>query len=68
MALDEPKETDKTFDVDNITYLVDNGLLEKAGRITLDFVETFFGAGFVLTPETKLPGADASVCGSTCSC
>lgn len=68
MALDEPKETDKTFDVDDITYLVDSELLEKTGKITLDFVETFFGAGFVLTPETQLPGTENSACGSTCTC
>lgn len=42
MALDEPKDNDSVFDVEGFQYLVDNGLLEKAKPIKVDFLQVGF--------------------------
>ncbi len=38
MALDEPKETDETFEIEGFSYIVDKALLEKAKPIKIDFL------------------------------
>ena len=42
MALDEPKETDETFEIEGLTYVVEKGLLERVQPITVDYT----GMGF----------------------
>lgn len=61
MALDEPRDTDKVYEVDGFTYVVDQDLLEKAKPIKVDFAIT----GFKLDCAIDF-GSSASGC-SSCS-
>lgn len=66
MALDEPKDTDKVYDIDNFQYIIDQDFIELAKPISVDFV----GMGFKITSGLKLeaPGDGCSGCGSNSSC
>ena len=44
MALDEPKESDDTFDVKGLKFVVDKEFMERAQTIKIDFT----GMGFSL--------------------
>lgn len=65
MALDEPKDNDTVYDVDNFKYIVDKEFMDKAKPITVDFM----GMGFKITSGLDLgaPGG-CSGCGSDSSC
>ena len=63
MALDEPKEEDKVFELEGVTYLVDSGLLNQARPIKVDFIEDGHCSGFAITSMLSRP----ENCGS-CSC
>jgi Fe-S cluster assembly iron-binding protein IscA len=66
MALDEPQENDETFNEKGITFLVDKVLFEDVKPISVDFVESDTGAGFMVKSalSDKKDG-----CGSgSCSC
>jgi Fe-S cluster assembly iron-binding protein IscA len=61
LVQDEPKEDDKVFDQEGITYVVNKDLLEKVKPIKVDFIDTPTGRGFcIFSSLTK-------ECGS-CSC
>ena len=62
MALDEPKEQDKVFELNGFTYLIDSTLLEQTRPIKVDYLEDPNCSGFAIT--SKLSSQD---CGS-CSC
>ena len=65
MALDEPKDTDHVYDIDNFKYIVDKNFMEKAKPVMVDFQ----AMGFKITSGIKIePGAGCSGCGSTSSC
>jgi len=65
MALDEPKDTDNVYDVDNFKYIVDKDFMEKAKPIVVDFQ----AMGFKITSGIKIEaGTGCSGCGSTSSC
>jgi len=64
MALDEPKEDDKVFEIDDLTYLVDPVLMEQASPIKIDFVDNGYQSGFTITSRLSA-GAN---CGGSCSC
>lgn len=66
MALDEPKDTDNVYDIDNFQYIVDKEFLKLAKPITIDFM----GMGFKITSglELGVPGGGCSGCGSSSSC
>ena len=59
MALDEPKDTDETFDVEGLTYLVDKDLLERVQPITV----SFSAMGFYVSGRLD-SGCSSSACGS----
>ena len=50
MALDEPKDTDNVYDIDNFQYIVDKEFLKLAKPITIDFM----GMGFKITSGLEL--------------
>ena len=62
MALDEPQDSDKSFDVNGFTYVVNEALLEKASPIKVDFINY----GFRLDCAIDF-GATASACGGCAS-
>ena len=63
MALDEPRENDKVFELGGITYVVETGLLEQMSPMTVDFLDDGARCGFSI--NTKLSRAGS--CGP-CSC
>jgi len=63
MALDEPRESDKIFDIDGFKYVVDKDFLEKAQPIKIDFLEI----GFKLTSSLVFEqGCTSGSCGGSC--
>jgi iron-sulfur cluster assembly protein len=60
MALDEPKNTDDSFDVKGHKFVVDKEFMEKAERIKIDFT----GMGFHLDSNMDLGGGGCGGCGS----
>lgn len=67
MALDEPKDTDTTTEIDGVTYLVDESLGEQLGTINIDFVERGWSSGFVIGSENPV-GFGLPTCGGGCEC
>ena len=64
MALDEPKETDSTFDIDGFQYIIDKEFLERAQPIKVDFLIN----GFKLDCSIDFGVADGcGSCGSASS-
>jgi|APLow6443716910_1056828.scaffolds.fasta_scaffold203824_2 hypothetical protein len=63
MALDEPKDNDKVFEVDGFTYLVEQEFIKKASPIKVDFSYM----GFKLDSAIDL-GAGCGSCGTKGSC
>lgn len=65
MALDEPKDSDDTFDVKGLKFVVDKDFMEKAQTIKIDFS----GMGFQLDSNIDLGGqAGCGGCGSSGTC
>ncbi len=65
MALDEPKDSDDTFDVKGLKFVVDKEFMEKAEEIKVDFS----GMGFQLDSNLDLGGGDGcSGCGTSGTC
>jgi Fe-S cluster assembly iron-binding protein IscA len=67
MALDEPKDTDKKFDFEGMSVVVDKELLETTGGITIDYQSAGWRAGLSITPKQPLKApAGAFSCGGDC--
>jgi iron-sulfur cluster assembly protein len=66
LALDEPKENDKTYDNDDLQFLVDTELMQNCGEITVDYHEDGYRSGFNISSKIPLAGSGES-CGSSCS-
>jgi len=64
LALDEPKDTDKVFEQDELKFLVENGLLTSCGAIKVDFVDAGARSGFSISSKMPLGGGSSSACGS----
>jgi Fe-S cluster assembly iron-binding protein IscA len=60
MALDEPRDNDKVFDIDGFQFLVDKDFLEKAQPIKVDFLVH----GFKLDCGLDFGAGGCSSCGS----
>ncbi len=63
MALDEPKDTDETFDIDGFQFVVDKEFLKKAAPIKVDFKDI----GFSITSSIEL-SSGCSSCSTSGSC
>jgi iron-sulfur cluster assembly protein len=68
MALDEPKEDDQVFEMNDLTYMINKELFEQVKPISVDFVETPMGSGFSIQSNLNAAGGCGSSCGSSCSC
>jgi len=67
LALDEPKDNDKTFEEDSLTFLVEEGLLATCGAIKVDFIEAGYRSGFSITstnPVSSGGGCSSGSCSS----
>lgn len=65
LALDEPKDNDRIFKNDGLKFLIEKGLLEACGAITVDFIDAGPRSGFGITSKIPLPGGGG--CGGSCS-
>lgn len=63
MALDDKRNTDMVYRVDDVEYLVDKEFLKQAQPIVIDFLEN----GFSVSSNLKL-GSGCSSCGTTGTC
>lgn len=62
LALDEKKPTDELFEQQSLTFLVEKGLLQQCGNITVDYHDAGNNSGFKISTTNPLPGT-----GSGCS-
>jgi len=68
MALDEPKEQDKTFEVRDWTFLMDpemESAASQGGGVYVDFVEDGFRRGYTVQMLNSNAG-DCGSCGGGC--
>jgi iron-sulfur cluster assembly protein len=66
MALDEPQANDELFDEKGIKFIIEKDLFDRAKPISVDFVQSAMGAGFMIKSElTKSEGCGS---GGSCSC
>jgi len=64
MALDEPKETDDTYDVKGFKIIVDKEFMKQAQIIKIDFT----GMGFHLDSKIDLGQSACGSCSTSGSC
>lgn len=66
MVLDEPKDTDDSFEVDGLTYLMDKDLSQTTGEIKVDFVDNGWQQGFVLSSANPIAGGACDCSSGAC--
>jgi len=65
MALDESNESDETFKINGLTFMIEKELLEMVKPVKIDFIETPRGAGYII--ESSLKAADGcGGCAGSC--
>ena len=64
MALDEPRDSDDTYDVKGFKFVVDKDFMVQAKSINIDFS----GMGFRLDSQIDLGESGCSSCGTQGSC
>jgi len=73
MALDGPLASDEIFTEQGVKFVIDKKLFEDAKPISIDFIESAMGAGFLLKSALNAgAGGDCCAsssggCGSGCS-
>jgi Fe-S cluster assembly iron-binding protein IscA len=80
LGLDDKKASDKIFEQDGVTFLVDNSLFTTTGSITVDYIQSSScgcgrgsgSGGFSVTSENRLSRGGACASGScssgSCGC
>jgi iron-sulfur cluster assembly accessory protein len=66
LALDEEKATDKLFQQQSLTFLVEKDLLEQCGSITVDYHDAGSRSGFSISCTNPLPGAGGGCSSGSC--
>ncbi len=68
LALDEPKDNDKVYDQDDLTFLVEEGLMDTCGSIRVEFIDAGPRSGFGITSTNSIgnsgSGCSSGSCGS----
>lgn len=68
LALDEPKDNDKVYDQEDLTFLVEEGLMETCGAIRVEFIDAGPRSGFGITSTNSIGssggGCSSGSCGS----
>ena len=64
LGLDEEREGDQVIAVEELTFVIDTELLEKAKPVVVDFAEQ----GFSLTSSLVFEDRGTGGCGSCCGC
>jgi iron-sulfur cluster assembly protein len=60
LALDESKENDEIFKEDELTFLVEQNLLNTCGSIKIDFIDAGYRSGFSITSANPIGGGGCS--------
>jgi Fe-S cluster assembly iron-binding protein IscA len=60
LALDESKENDEIFKEDDLTFLVEQNLLNTCGSIKVDFIDAGYRSGFSITSTNPIGGGGCS--------
>lgn len=68
MALDEPKDDDQVFEVNDLKYVINKDLFDQVKPINVDFVDTAMGSGFSIQSNLNAGAGCGSSCSSSCSC
>ena len=69
MVLDEPKDTDESYQINELTYIIDKALLAQVGEVKVDYVDNGWQQGFTLSSAKPLGGGGGGGgCGTSCSC
>jgi len=64
LALDEPKETDEVFEIQDISFLIEKNLKKYLKGLKIDYNDGGFRPGFSITPNWS---AEQDLFASTCS-
>ncbi|MDW7774557.1 MAG: hypothetical protein SCH71_16865 [Desulfobulbaceae bacterium] len=64
LALDESKESDQIFKEDELTFLVEESLLNTCGSIKIDFIDAGYRSGFSITSANPVGGGGGCSSGS----
>jgi len=64
LALDEPKENDKVYDNDSLTFLVEEGLMRTCGSINVEYIDAGPRSGFGITSVNPIGGGGGCSSGS----
>jgi len=64
LALDEPKDNDKTFEEEGVRFVVEEGLLATCGAIKVDFMDAGYRSGFAVTSSKPVGGGGGCSSGS----
>ena len=67
MALDESKDNDKIFQESDLTFLVDQGLLNTCGSIKVDFIDAGYRSGFSITSANPVGGGGGGCSSGSCA-
>ena len=51
LALDEPKDGDENFKVDEFNFVIESGLSDNYGKFTVDYSDNWLRRGFNVTPD-----------------
>jgi iron-sulfur cluster assembly accessory protein len=72
LSLDEAKPQDESFQIDDVTFLIEKSLLEQCGSISIEYIEAGSRSGFTISSANPLPmggsGCSSGSCGSGGCC
>jgi len=54
LTVDDPTDGDTVIAQGEVSYVIDNTLMKRAGDITIDFMDTTWEFGFSVTPSKPL--------------
>jgi iron-sulfur cluster assembly accessory protein len=70
LVLDEAKDSDLSFQVEGLTYIIDKDLSVQSGAVKVDFVDNGMQQGFMVTSANPIAAGEGGgcSCGGSCSC
>jgi len=68
LVLDEPKDTDESYEINGLTYLIDKKLAITSGNIKVDFVNNGWKHGFMISTAKPIITDNGGCNNTSCSC
>lgn len=62
LVLDEPREKDQIFEVDNLKMIIAGDLLEELGSVNVDYRDSVWRSGFSISSSNALKSGGGSGC------